>query len=329
MTGASMSEHIKILASGAALPKKCVTNADLEKIVDTSDEWIEQRTGIKQRYLLSDDESLLDLSLSAAQQAIQNAGIDPQEVGLLVVATNTPQQVLPSTSTILQGRLGITDCISYDIQAACSGFVYGIVTAYYLLKGRDKLRYALVVGAEALSKVTDWKDRTTCVLFGDGAGAAVLGRDSSPGIIAADLGSDGCSAEYLEVPWGIGQGFEKMKDDNRYIQMNGREVFKKSIAHFTHSIQQVMAQSDLSLDDVDWVIPHQANVRIISAVADKLGVPMEKFIVTVDQHGNTSSASIPLAFNVALKEGKVKKGDKILFVGFGAGFTRGSLLFTF
>ena len=321
--------HVKILSSGSALPKKLVTNADLEKIVDTSDEWIAQRTGIKQRYILSDDESLLDLSHTAALQAIKNAGIEPNDIGLIVVATNTPQQVLPSTSTILQGRLGITDCISYDIQAACSGFVYGLATAYYLLKGRTDLRHALIVGAEALSKVTDWTDRTTCVLFGDGAGAAVLGRDNTPGIIAADLGSDGCSAEYLEVSWGIAQGYEKMAPENRYIRMNGREVYKKSIAHFSHSIQQVMAQTDLSLEDVDWVIPHQANVRIISAVADKLGVPMEKFIVTVDQHGNTSSASIPLAFNLALSEGKIKKGDTVLFVGFGAGFTRGSLLFTF
>lgn len=321
--------HIQILSSGSALPKKVVTNTDLEKTVDTSDEWIAQRTGIKQRYILSDDETLLDLSYAAAAEAIQKAGIEPNDIGLLVVATNTPQQVLPSTSTLLQGRLGITDCISYDIQAACSGFVYGLATAYYLLKGRGDLRYALIVGAEALSKVVDWKDRTTCVLFGDGAGAAVIGRGTSPGIIAADLGSDGCSAEYLGVPWGIAQGYENMTPENRYIQMNGREVYKKSITHFSNSITQVMGQTDLSLDEVDWVIPHQANVRIISAVADKLGVPMDKFIVTVDQHGNTSSASIPLAFNLAVNDGRVKRGDTVLFVGFGAGFTRGSLLFTF
>ncbi len=321
--------HVKIVASGSALPKKLVTNADLEKIVDTSDEWISQRTGIKQRYILSDDESLLDLAYQAALQAIKNANIEPNDIGLLVVASNTPQQVLPSTSTLLQGRLGITDCISYDIQAACSGFVYGLSTAYYLMKGRSDLRYALVIGAEALSKVTDWKDRTTCVLFGDGAGAAVLNTCNVPGILAADLGSDGCSAEYLEVIWGIGQGYENMAEGNRYIQMNGREVYKKSIAHFSHSIQQVMSQVDINLDDVDWVIPHQANVRIIGAVAEKLGVSMDKFIVTVDQHGNTSSASIPLAFTQAVNQGKVKKGDTVLFVGFGAGFTRGSVLFVY
>ena len=321
--------HVKIVASGSALPKKLVTNADLEKIVDTSDEWISQRTGIKQRYILSDDESLLDLAYQAALQAIKNANIEPNDIGLLVVASNTPQQVLPSTSTLLQGRLGITDCISYDIQAACSGFVYGLSTAYYLMKSRSDLRYALVIGAEALSKVTDWKDRTTCVLFGDGAGAAVLNTCNVPGILAADLGSDGCSAEYLEVTWGIGQGYENMAEGNRYIQMNGREVYKKSIAHFSHSIQQVMSQVDINLDDVDWVIPHQANVRIIGAVAEKLGVSMDKFIVTVDQHGNTSSASIPLAFTQAVNQGKVKKGDTVLFVGFGAGFTRGSVLFVY
>lgn len=321
--------HVKIVASGSALPKKLITNADLEKMVDTSDEWIAQRTGIKQRYILSDDETLLDLAHQAALAAIKNANIEPNDIGLLVVATNTPQQVLPSTSTLLQGRLGITDCISYDIQAACSGFVYGLATAYYLMKGRSDLRYALVIGAEALSKVTDWSDRTTCVLFGDGAGAAVLGTSNESGILAADLGSDGCSAEYLEVTWGVGQGYEKMEPTNRYIQMNGREVYKKSIAHFSHSIQQVMSQVDISLDDVDWVIPHQANVRIIAAVAEKLGVSMDKFIVTVDQHGNTSSASIPLAFTYAVQEGKVKKGDTVLFVGFGAGFTRGSVLFVY
>jgi 3-oxoacyl-[acyl-carrier-protein] synthase III len=321
--------HIQIVSSGSALPKNVVTNADLEKIVETSDEWIAQRTGIKQRYILSADESMLDLAHSSALEAIKNAGIEANEIGLLVVATNTPQQVLPSTSTLLQGRLGITDCISYDIQAACSGFVYGLATAYYLLKARTDLRYALIVGAEALSKVTDWQDRTTCVLFGDGAGAAILGRRDTPGIIAADLGSDGCSAEFLGVPWGIAQGYEAMTPENRYIQMNGREVYKKSIAHFTNSIQSVMAQTDVRLEDVDWVIPHQANVRIISAVAEKLGVPMEKFIVTVDQHGNTSSASIPLAFNLAVSEGKVKRGQTVLFVGFGAGFTRGSMLFRF
>ncbi|MBX9586624.1 MAG: ketoacyl-ACP synthase III [Gammaproteobacteria bacterium] len=321
--------HVKIVASGSALPKKLITNADLEKMVDTSDEWIAQRTGIKQRYILSEDESLLDLAHQAALAAIKQANIEPNDIGLLVVATNTPQQVLPSTSTLLQGRLGITDCISYDIQAACSGFVYGLATAFYLMKGRSDLRYALVIGAEALSKVTDWNDRTTCVLFGDGAGAAVLSMSNDPGILAADLGSDGCSAEYLEVTWGVGQGYEKMTPTNRYIQMNGREVYKKSIAHFSHSIQKVMSQVDISLDDVDWVIPHQANVRIIGAVADKLGISMDKFIVTVDQHGNTSSASIPLAFTHAVQEGKVKKGDTVLFVGFGAGFTRGSVLFVY
>lgn len=321
--------HVKIVASGSALPKRVLTNADLEKIVDTSDEWISQRTGIKQRYILSDDESLLDLAYQAALQAIKNANIEPNDIGLLVVASNTPQQVLPSTSTLLQGRLGVTDCISYDIQAACSGFVYGLSTAYYLMKGRSNLRYALVIGAEALSKVTDWKDRTTCVLFGDGAGAAILSASDAPGILATDLGSDGCSAEYLEVTWGIGQGYENMTEENRYIQMNGREVYKKSIAHFSHSIQQVMSQVDISLDDVDWVVPHQANVRIIGAVAEKLGVSMDKFIVTVDQHGNTSSASIPLAFTQAVSQGKIKKGQTVLFVGFGAGFTRGSVLFMY
>lgn len=321
--------HVKIVASGSALPKKLITNADLEKMVDTSDEWIAQRTGIKQRYILSEDETLLDLAHQAALAAIKNANIEPNDIGLLVVASNTPQQVLPSTSTLLQGRLGITDCISYDIQAACSGFVYGLATAFYLMKGRSDLRYALVIGAEALSKVTDWSDRTTCVLFGDGAGAAVLGMSNESGILAADLGSDGCSAEYLEVTWGVGQGYENMTSTNRYIKMNGREVYKKSIAHFSHSIQQVMSQVDISLDDVDWVIPHQANVRIIAAVAEKLGVSMDKFIVTVDQHGNTSSASIPLAFTQAVSEGKVKKGDTVLFVGFGAGFTRGSVLFVY
>ncbi len=321
--------HVKVISSGSALPKKLLTNADLEKLVDTSDEWISQRTGIKQRYVLSEGESLLDLAHHAALEAINKAGIEANEVGLLVVATNTPQQVLPSTSTLLQGRLGIKDCISYDIQAACSGFVYGLTTAFYLMKGRNDLRYALIVGAEALSKVVDWQDRTTCVLFGDGAGAAIIAMSDSPGIIAADLGSDGCSAEYLEVSWGVSQGYEAMTLENRYITMNGREVYKKSINHFTHSIQQVMAQTDISLEEVDWVIPHQANVRIISAVADKLGVPMEKFIVTVDQHGNTSSASIPLAFNLAVSDGRVKPGHTVLFVGFGAGFTRGSLLFKY
>jgi 3-oxoacyl-[acyl-carrier-protein] synthase-3 len=323
-------KYAKILASGGAVPDHVVTNADLEKMVDTSDQWITERTGIKQRYVSQQSkDALLDLTENAARQAITRAGIDVNEIGIIILATATPDQYMPSTACLLQDRLGIKEAIAFDLQAACSGFVYALTIAQKFMIAPNSPKYALVVGGEVLSKLTNWTDRNTCVLFGDGAGAVILEKSDEPGIIDCDLGSDGANREFLEVPWGIGQGYENIQDENRYIRMNGREVFKKSIPRFVNGITQIMQRNGLGWDDIDWIIPHQANMRIIEAVADKLKQPLDKFVATIARFGNTSSASIPLALNCFVEEGKIKRGQTIIMTGFGAGYTYGTVLFKY
>lgn len=319
---------ISFLSSSSVLPKRVLTNFDLEKMVDTSDDWIVRMTGIRERHILSEDESYMSCALQAAQQAIAKANLKPQDIDLIVLGTSTASQLIPSTAGMLQGELGINSCVAFDLQAACSGFVYAVACAYHFLNGDPGKKYALVMGCDALSHITDWQDRKTCVLFGDGFGAVVLGKtqQTASRILYCDIGSDGKGKQDLEVPWGIGQGIETLKEKSPYLQMNGREVFKNSVYYFSRLIEQALAKNNITAADLDWVIPHQANLRIIDAVADRVSIPSEKFVVTLDKHGNTSAASIPLAYDWMVQSGKLKPGQLVLLVGFGAGYTWGVVL---
>ncbi len=323
-------KYAKIIGVGGAVPDQILTNNDLERMVDTNDQWIQERTGIKQRYVTRDTKNaLLNLIDEASRKAIQSAGIEINQIGMIVLATSTPEQFMPSTACLLQERLGIKRAIAFDMQAACSGFVYALTVAEKFMISDSAPQYALVIGAEVLSKLTNWKDRNTCILFGDGAGAVVLAQSETPGIIDCDLNSDGASGECLDVPWGVAQGYETATEDRKYIRMNGREVFKKAVPLFVDNINKMMEKNNLSWDQVDWVVPHQANIRIIDAVAEKLKVSKDKFVAVIDRFGNTSAASIPLAFDAMVQEGKIKKGQTIIFTGFGAGYTWGTVLFKF
>jgi len=321
---------IQILSTASVLPAKVITNTDMEKYVETSDEWITKMTGIKERHVLSGSETFISLSHAAAKLAWERAALDPAQIDMILIGTSTPEQVMPSSATILQGLLGIKSCIAFDLQAACSGFVYAMTTAYYFMQSDPSLKNALVMGCDALSRVLNWRDRSTCVLFGDGFGGVILGRgEDGQGIISCELGSDGTGKKDLEIPWGVAQGYAAHTEANQYIIMNGREVFKNSVTYFTQIIQGALAKNNLSTDAIDWIIPHQANKRIISAVAERLNVSADKIIMTVDKHSNTSAASIPLALDECVNIGKIKRGDKILLAGFGAGYTWGVVIFQF
>ncbi len=321
---------IKILANSGVLPKRVVSNAELEKIVDTSDEWITRRTGIKERRILGEDENYLDCALQAAQQALSKSELEPEEIDLIILGTSTPWQAVPSTAGILQGLLGVKACPAFDLQAACSGFVYAFYIAWQIMQSDPSKRHALVLGCDALSKITNWKDRSTCVLLGDGFGAMVLAatdHDSHSRIIDCQIGSDGKGKQDLEVPWGVAQGYENLGKLGGGLAMNGRELFKNAIYYFVQQIEQIMQKNNISAEEIDWVVPHQANMRIIEAVAERMHIAREKFVVTLDKHGNTSAASIPLAYDWLTQQGKVKTGDLVLFAGFGGGYTWGTALF--
>ncbi|HVV67838.1 MAG TPA: beta-ketoacyl-ACP synthase III [Gammaproteobacteria bacterium] len=320
---------IKILSSSSVLPKRIVTNFDLAKQVDTSDEWIQKMTGIRQRHILSEDETFLDCTVEAARLAIEKAKLSPEDIDAIVISTSTPWQIMPSTAAIVQGLLGITQCIAFDLQAACGGFMYALYNAWCFMQADKKIRRTLVMGCEALSKVIDWRDRTTCVLFGDGFGALVLERDDAEdgkGILHCTISCDGAGRQDLEVPWGIGRGYAELETANRHMLMNGREVYKNSVNYFVSLIKDTLAENNLQEHDIAWVIPHQANIRIIHAVAERMNIPHERFVITLQQHGNTSAASIPLAFDSAVKSNKISAGDLVLLVGFGAGYTWGTAL---
>lgn len=320
---------IKILSSASTLPERIVTNADLEKSLDTSDAWITKMTGIKQRHILGENESYLECTFQAAQQAIENAHLKPDDIDLIILATSTPWQTMPSTAVLVQGKLGIQQCTAFDLQAACAGFVYAVYMAYQIMKNDATKRHALLLGCEAFSKVVDWSDRQTCILFGDGFGAMVLGKapeQKSAGILHCDVGSDGKGKQDLEIPWGLAQGYDMQEKAGKYLCMNGREVFKKSVYYFAELITNTLKKNNIITDDIDWIIPHQANIRIIDAVIERLNIPKEKFVVTLAQHANTSAASIPLAYDALAKSGKIKSGDLVLLIGFGAGYTWGTTL---
>lgn len=311
---------------GAALPKRVMTNQDIEGVVETSDEWIVQRTGIKQRYIAGEGETTSSLGEAAARAALENAGIQPEDIDLIIVATSTPDNTFPATAVNIQNRLGITGGFAFDVQAVCSGFVYAMATADLYIRGGMAKR-VLVIGAETFSRILDWTDRTTCVLFGDGAGALVLeagegeGTTSDRGVLTSNLRSDGSHKDKLYV-----DGGPSTTGTVGHLRMEGREVFKHAVGMITDVIEAAFEATGTTADDLDWLVPHQANRRIIDGSAKKLGIPTEKVVITVDQHGNTSAASIPLALAVAASDGRIKKGDLVMLEAMGGGFTWGAVL---
>lgn len=314
--------YSRIAGTGSFLPSAPVTNDELAKRVDTSDEWIRTRTGIRQRHLAAPGQTASDLALEASRNAIAAAGIDAGDIDLIIVATSTPDFVFPSTACLLQAKLGVKGCPAFDLQAVCSGFVYALATADKFIRSGQH-RCALVVGAEVFSRILDWNDRGTCVLFGDGAGAVILRADSKPGIMGTILHADGSHAGILSVP---GQVCGGNVTGHPFLKMDGPAVFKFAVRVLDEVAREVLEMCNVRVSDLDWLIPHQANVRILEATAKRLGIDPEKVVVTVDIHGNTSAASVPLALDVAVRDGRVKRGDKVMLQGVGGGFTWGAVL---
>ncbi len=317
--------YSRICGIGSYLPERILTNAELEKMVDTSDEWISMRTGVRKRHIAAEDETTCDLAEHAARRAIEAASITANDVDLIVVGTTTPDMVFPSTACLLQQRLNIHGCAAFDIQAVCTGFIYALDIADKFIKTGAAKR-ALVVGAETLSRIVDWTDRSTCVLFGDGAGAVVLEASDEPGIISSHLHADGKYQELLIVPSGISKGYDRVQNGTAYIKMQGNEVFKVAVNTLSRIVDETLTANDMKKEDLDWLVPHQANIRIISATAKKLNIPMDRVVVTIEQHANTSAASVPLALDTAVQDGRIKRGEILLLEAFGGGFTWGSTL---
>lgn len=317
--------YSKIAGTGSYLPERIMHNKEFEKLVDTSDEWIRERTGIKRRHIAADDETTSDMGLAAAHKAIQAADISVNDIDLIIVATTTPDKVFPSTACIVQRRLDLHTIPAFDVHAACSGFIYALDIADRFIRtgGATKV---LIIGSETYSRILDWKDRGTCVLFGDGAGAIVLSVAEEPGVISTHIHADGAFEESLHVPAGISSGYATVRAEGAFIHMKGHEVFKKAVGTLGSMARETLSRNNVDKHDISWFIPHQANLRIIVAAAKKLDLPMDRVVVTVDEHANTSSASIPLALDTAVRDGRIKRGELLLFEAFGAGFTWGSAL---
>lgn len=320
--------YAQIIGTGGYLPDNVMTNHDLEKIVETSDQWIRERTGIEQRHIAAEDETTVDLAEKASRSAIEAAGIDPSDIDLIVFATSTPDKIFPSSACILQARLDIHGCPAFDIQAVCTGFIYALAIAEKFIQS-GSVRTALVVGAEVFSRILNWQDRDTCVLFGDGAGAVILQADDETGILSSHLHADGKYENLLWVPHGVGDGFDQVKAGKAFVEMRGNEVFKIAVNTLGRIVDETLAANDMKKSDIDWLVPHQANIRIITATARKLKMSMEQVVVTVNKHGNTSAASVPLALDVAVRDGRIKRGELLLLEAFGGGFTWGSVLVRF
>ena len=320
--------YSRITGTGSFLPEKVLTNHDLEKMVDTSDQWIKDRTGISKRHIAAAGETTCDLAEVAARNALEAAGVTAAEIDLVIVATTTADKIFPSTACLLQKRLGIHGSAAFDVQAVCSGFIYAITVADKFIR-TGSAKKALVVGAETLSRITNWKDRGTCVLFGDGAGAVVLEASTEPGILSTHLHADGAYDEMLHVPAGVSTNYELVKQGKAYMEMQGNEVFKMAVRTLGRIVDETLAANGMQKSDIDWLVPHQANIRIIAATAKKLEMPMDRVVVTVGEHGNTSAASVPLALDVAVRDGRIKKNDTVLLEAFGGGFTWGSVLLKF
>ena len=312
----------RITGTGSYLPEQVWTNDELARRMETSDEWIVARTGIRQRHIAAEDQNTSDLALPASLQAISAAGLAPADIDLIIVATTTPDMVFPSTAAFLQAKLGVAGCPAFDVQAVCSGFVYGLAIADSMLTG-GPYRHALVVGAEIYSRILDWNDRGTCVLFGDGAGAVVLSKSDRPGILASRLHADGAYAGILQVPGHVDRGAIRGEP---LLRMDGQGVFKFAVRVLADVGDEVLADAGMRRDQIDWLIPHQANVRIIDATAKRLGLSADRVVTTVERHANTSAASIPLALDIAVRDGRVRSGQHLILAGVGGGFTWGAVL---
>jgi 3-oxoacyl-[acyl-carrier-protein] synthase-3 len=317
--------YSRIEGTGRYLPERIMTNADLEKMVDTSDEWIRSRTGVERRHVAGEDELTSDLCVEAAKNAIESAGITAEDIDLIIVGTTSPDLIFPNIATIIQEKLGIHGCAAFSIEAACTGFIYALTTADKFVKTGES-KCALVIGAEIITKLIDWTDRTTCVLFGDGAGAVIVKPSDEPGIISTHLGADGKYKDLLYYPVGVSKNLAAAGVGDSRIIMQGNDVFKVAVRTLGKVATETLEANNISQDDLDWLIPHQANLRIIQATAKRLGLPMEKVILTVQDHGNTSAASVPLALDVSVRDGRVKRGQLVLMEAFGGGFTWGSVL---
>jgi 3-oxoacyl-[acyl-carrier-protein] synthase-3 len=313
-------KHSRIAGTGSYLPERILTNAELERTIDTTDEWIFTRTGIRERHIIAEGQDTSDMALEASKKAIEAANIDIQSIDLIVLATTTPDRTFPSTACLLQQKLGIINCPAFDLQAVCSGFVYGLATADNFIKA-GAAKCALVVGAEAMSRITDWTDRSNCILWGDGAGAVILKASDEQGILSTHLHANGNYADMLTVPQGVSN-----QAGSKTILMEGNAVFKMAVNTLDAIVDETLAANSLEKSDVDWLVPHQANIRILQSTAKKLGMSMDRVVTTVDKHGNTSAASIPLALDVAVRDGRIKRGETILMEAFGGGFTWGSVL---
>ena len=318
-------KYSRIIGTGGYLPEKIVTNADLEKILDTSDQWIRERTGICERRVAHEDETSSDMAEVAARRAMKAAGVNPEEIGLIVVGTTTPDLVFPSTACLLQARLGLPDCGAMDVNAACSGFMYALSIADKYIRCGD-VKNALVIGVDKLTAMVDWNDRGTAILFGDGAGAVVLEASDEAGILSTHIHAAGRHSDLLGVDVGVSTGFKAEPRGGVLIRMKGNEVFKVAVRTLGRIVDETLDYNNMEKSDLDWLIPHQANYRIISATAKKLGMTMDQVVVTVDKHGNTSAGSVPLALDEAARSGKIKRGDILLLEAFGGGFTWASAL---
>ncbi len=317
--------YARIAGTGSYLPEKILTNADLEKMVDTTDEWIRSRTGIEERHIAADGEYTVDLAEKAAIKAMEAAGKSKDDIDLIIVATTTADRVFPSTACLLQKRLDIHGCAAFDIQAVCTGFVYALGVADKFIRS-GSAKCALVVGAETCSRIVDWTDRNTCVLFGDGSGAVVLEASDEPGILSTHLHADGEYEDLLNVDYGVSTAANLIIDGSGGIQMKGNEVFKMAVNTLGRIVDETLAFNNMEKSDIDWLVPHQANMRIINATAKKLKMSIDHVVVTVNKHGNTSAASVPLALDTAVRDGRIKRGEILLLEAFGGGFTWGSAL---
>lgn len=317
--------YARIAGTGSYLPEKVLTNADLEQLVDTTAEWIVERTGVEERHIAAPDETTCDLAERASRRALEAAGLEPGAIDLIVLGTTTPDHVFPSVATQLQHRLGCASAPAFDVQAVCAGFVYAMDIAHRFIR-TGAARRALVAGADTFTRIINWEDRGTCILFGDGAGAVVLEAADQPGIIDSRLGADGRYKELLWVPAGVSSGYEQTRQNAAFVEMRGSEVFKVAVTTLKDIAEQILAANQMSVADVDWLIPHQANRRILAATAKRLGLPEERMVDCVRTHGNTSAASVPLALDVAVRDGRIQRGQMLLLEGFGGGFTWGATL---
>jgi 3-oxoacyl-[acyl-carrier-protein] synthase-3 len=317
--------YSKIAGTGRYLPERILTNADLEKMVDTSDEWIRTRTGVERRHVAAEEQTTSDLCVEAARIAMEAAEVGVDDIDLIIVGTTSPDLIFPNIGTIIQERMGIHGCPAFSIEAACTGFIYALSTADKFIRAGEA-KCALIIGAEIITKLIDWTDRSTCVLFGDGAGAVIVKPSDEPGIISTHLGADGQYKDLLYYPVGASKDLAKAGLGDSRIIMSGNEVFKVAVKTLGAVAEQALAANNISKDELDWLVPHQANLRIIQATAKRLGLPMEKVIQTVQDHGNTSAASVPMAFDVGVRDGRIQRGQLILMEAFGGGFTWGSIL---